>query len=164
LTVHTARAGLAARAGHDLVIEMTSWKATLTLGDGGGSSLEATVDANSVEIRDGTGGMRPLTDSDREEIKKNLAAKVLSTDRNPTITFSSTSVTAGDRIAVDGRLALAGTTGPCTFQIVPDVAGTTFRASVRIIQSQFGIKPYSALMGSLKVADEVEVRAEVRVG
>jgi hypothetical protein len=36
-------------------------------------------------------------------------------------------------------------------------------ASVRILQSQFGIKPYSGMMGALKVADEVEIRAEARI-
>ena len=35
-------------------------------------------------------------------------------------------------------------------------------ASVTITQSDFGIKPYSAMMGALKVADDVEIRAEAR--
>ena len=32
LTVHTARTGAAAKAGHDLVIEVTAWEATLEIG------------------------------------------------------------------------------------------------------------------------------------
>jgi hypothetical protein len=30
-----------------------------------------------------------------------------------------------------------------------------------IVQSQFGIKPFSAMMGALKVKDEVEVNLDV---
>jgi polyisoprenoid-binding protein YceI len=36
------------------------------------------------------------------------------------------------------------------------------RATVTINQSSFDIKPYSAMMGSRKVADEVEICAEAR--
>jgi hypothetical protein len=33
--------------------------------------------------------------------------------------------------------------------------------SMTIVQSQFGIKPFSAMMGALKVKDEVEINLEV---
>jgi len=32
-----------------------------------------------------------------------------------------------------------------------------------VVQSGFGIKPYSAMLGALRVRDAVEVRAEVRL-
>jgi hypothetical protein len=32
-----------------------------------------------------------------------------------------------------------------------------------VIQSEFGIKPYSAMLGALKVLDPVEIRAEVQL-
>ncbi len=31
-----------------------------------------------------------------------------------------------------------------------------------LVQSDFGIKPYSAMMGALKVADEVTIEAQAR--
>ncbi len=34
LTVQTYRAGMAQKAGHDLVIEVTSWKGTVEVSDG----------------------------------------------------------------------------------------------------------------------------------
>ena len=43
LSVHTKRGGAAAKAGHDLVIEVGSWSATLTLADDAAeSSVELT--------------------------------------------------------------------------------------------------------------------------
>jgi hypothetical protein len=32
-----------------------------------------------------------------------------------------------------------------------------------VVQSEFGIKPYSAMFGALKVLDAVEIHAEVRL-
>jgi polyisoprenoid-binding protein YceI len=164
LTVHTARAGVAARAGHDLVIEVTRWSASLELDRDAPerTSLTATVDATSLEVVDGVGGMKPLTDSDRSEIKKNMASKVLQTDRNPQITFASTSATpaGAGRLTIAGDLTLVGVTRPVQLAVELDGDGGRVTATAKIDQTEFGIRPYTALMGALKVAPEVEVRAE----
>ena len=165
LTIHTGRAGMAARAGHDLVIEAERWNAAVDTSE---PRLRATVDATSLQIREGHGGVKPLTDSDREEIRRNLNAKVLDTDRHAEITFVSTAVHALNdrRWQVDGELTIAGTTVQVRIpvEIEPDGDGTTrMSAAVTITQSDFGIKPYSAMMGALKVADDVEIRAEALV-
>ena len=58
-----------------------------------------------------------------------------------------------------GELTLAGETNPIAFDL--DVAGDgTLAATAVITQSKWGMKPYSALFGALKVADEVEVMVE----
>ena len=161
LTIHTTRAGVAARAGHDLVIEAGRWRATLS---GEPLQLQAEIDATSLLVRDGTGGVKPLTDSDREEIGKNIEQKVLNTGQHPTISFASTGGRMLDehRWQVDGNLTLAGTTVPVQVpvEVEPDPDGIRLRATVTVVQSRFGIKPYTAMMGALKVADEVEIRAE----
>jgi polyisoprenoid-binding protein YceI len=129
------------------------------------SQLRATVDATSIRVREGHGGVKPLTDSDREEIRRNLQQKVLATDRNPEITFVSTAVHAVNdgNWQVTGELTIAGTTSTVQIpvEVEPGPEGTRMNATVRIAQSSFGIKPFSALMGSLKVADDVEIRAAV---
>src|SRR6266542_5243441 len=87
LWVKTARTGLGAKAGHDLTIEVTRWdgSATVDPADPGRSSVSVTVDADSFEVRSGTGGVKPLTDFDRLEIRKTIREKVLHTGRHPTI-------------------------------------------------------------------------------
>ncbi len=163
LRVRTARKGAAAKAGHDLVIEVTSWSATLTLAeDPAQSKLELDADAGSLKVREGTGGVMGLGDDDRREIEQNIDEKVLG--RDP-IEFRSTSVESddgGERLRVRGELKLARHSGPVEFalRLGPDGA---IGGSATLKQSDWQIKPYTALFGALKVADEVEVEVEGRL-
>lgn len=168
LTVRTSREGMAARAGHDLVIEVERWSATVELApsESEPSRLEATVDARSLHVREGSGGIKPLTDADRDEIQRNIAHKILRSDRHPDIAFRSTSIEAAGegRWRIRGELTIAGTKSP--LEIPLRLAGqgvqAVLSATVAIEQSRFGIKPFRAMMGSLKVADTVVISAEAR--
>src|SRR5688500_14313262 len=78
LIVKTYREGVAAKAGHDLIIEVTGWEATLEVGeDPEQSRLELSADARSLHPREGLRGVKPLSDRDRNEIRKNIDEKVL---------------------------------------------------------------------------------------
>jgi polyisoprenoid-binding protein YceI len=144
LEVHTYREGVAAKVGHDLIIEVESWE-----GSDEGGTLELTADPRSLRVREGHRGVKPLTDKDRDEIRKTIEAKVLGTQP---IAFRSTLV-ADD--AVEGELTIAGATRPVAFRLERE--GDRVRATVRVVQSQWGIKPYRGLMGALKVRDDVDV-------
>ena len=144
LHVHTYREGVAAKVGHDLIIEVTRWEATLDEG-----AIELTADPGSLEVREGHRGVKPLTDKDRREIRKNIDAKVLGSSP---IAFSSTSVD-GDTVA--GELTMAGATRPVTLRL--ETTGGRIRATIPLVQSEWGIKPYRGLMGALKVRDDVEI-------
>jgi hypothetical protein len=48
-------------------------------------------------------------------------------------------------------------------QTEPGANDTLLKASCQVVQSRFGIKPYTGMLGALKIADAVEVRAEVRL-
>jgi hypothetical protein len=67
LLVHTTRTGLGAKAGHDLTLEVTCWhgRATVDPATPANSSVTVEVDADSLEVRKGTGGVKPLSDADR---------------------------------------------------------------------------------------------------
>ncbi len=159
LRVLTRREGLAARAGHDLVLEVGSWTATLSPGEPG--SLELTADGGSLSVVEGHGGAVPLTDRDRRDIAGRIDKHVL---HGEPIRFRSRWVRdAGDgRWSVDGVLELVGRTAPVAFDVVLADDGTV-RAEATITQSRWGIKPYSGLMGALKVADDVRLVLEGRV-
>lgn len=157
LSVRTGRRGAVAKAGHDLLLHVTAWEATLELGgDSLPASLTLDADSTSLRVREGTGGIQALGDDDRANIEQTIDEEVL---RRTKITFRSTAVEtarAGDRLGVQGELTLAGATHPLSFELS---VGPDGRLSSRIVvkQSDWGIKPYSALFGALKVADEVEV-------
>jgi polyisoprenoid-binding protein YceI len=153
LTVRTGRTGAAAKAGHNLVIEVTAWEATLDLG--AAPAVTLTADARSLHVREGHGGLQALGDDDKTGIRQTIDDDVL---KGTTIAFRSTSVTAGDdgRLSVAGELELGGRRAPLTFDLaLGDDGRLTGSATVK--QSAWGIKPYSTLFGTLKVVDEVEV-------
>lgn len=154
LHVETGRSGAAAKAGHDLIIEVNSWEATLEVGDS--SSLTVTADPTSLKVREGKGGMQALKDDDKEDIHKTIDKDVL---KQKGISFQSSSCeTTGDGLQVSGELELAGKSNPVSFDV--SESGGTVTGSANIKQSDWGIKPYSALFGALKVNDEVRVVVE----
>src|SRR3954453_13411642 len=87
LTVHTKRGGAASKAGHDLLMEVTSWSAALEVGDA--TSLSVSADAGSFRVREGTGGMMALDDDDRANIEQTIDDEVL---HKTAIEFHSTRV------------------------------------------------------------------------
>ena len=78
LAVHTGRAGAAAKAGHDLVIHVTAWEATLNLADDpADTTMELTADASSLRVQEGTGGIQALGDDDVANIHQTIDDEVL---------------------------------------------------------------------------------------
>ena len=116
----------------------------------------------SLVVREGTGGLKPLTDRDKREIAV-TARKVLAADRHPEATFTAAGFTAaagGGGGEISGTLTLAGRSQPIRLQVSESGSGS-YLATASVVQTQFGIKPYSGFLGALKVRDAVEVRAEV---
>ena len=148
LTVRTGKAGAAAKAGHNLVIEVTRWQGKLSP-----ESVELTADARSLRVRSGSGGMSPLGDEEKAGISQTIDEEVL---KGGSIHFRSSAVTARDGgYDVVGELDLLGVRAPLSFALTLDGDHLTGSASVK--QTDWRIKPYSALFGTLKVADVVEV-------
>jgi polyisoprenoid-binding protein YceI len=163
LTVRTGKTGAASKAGHNLVIEVTSWNATLDLGNGAGeAAIAVTADARSLRVREGHGGMQALDDKDRASIDETIDDEIL---KGGTIEFRSTSVEmapGGDGLHVEGDLDLRGTHHPIAFDLAAGDDGR-LTGSARLRQTDWGIKPYTTLFGTLKVVDEVEVVIDARL-
>jgi polyisoprenoid-binding protein YceI len=157
LKIRTARTGGAAKAGHDLVIEVESWQATLD--PEGQPALTLTADSRSLRVLDGTGGLKSLSDRDKADIKKTIDKEVL---KGCTIEFRSNEVSsAPGGLAVRGELTLNGKQGPAEFDLaIGDDGRVSGRA--KVAQTAFGMKPYSALFGALKVADEVDIEIDAK--
>jgi polyisoprenoid-binding protein YceI len=159
LSVRTSRTGAVAKAGHDLLIHVTAWEATLQVGeDAAHTSIVLDADPTSLHVREGTGGMKALGDDDRASIRETIHDEIL---KGRAVEFRSTSVkpaTDGGMI-VEGELTLVGATRPITLPVTVDDG--RLRGSVVVKQTDWGIKPYSALFGALKVADEIELAIDV---
>jgi polyisoprenoid-binding protein YceI len=157
LSVRTARTGAAAKAGHNLVIGVTSWEAVLEVGeDPAKTSIELTVDATSLRVQEGHGGAQALGDDDKASIRESIDDDVL---KRQDVTFRSTRVESaadGSRLSVQGDLTIVGQTQPIAFDLAIGDDGTLSATAV-VTQTAWGMKPYSALFGALKVGDDVEV-------
>ena len=161
LLVRTGRDGVAARVGHDLTITFEEWSGRLTLrgDDLGSAAVAATFDVGSIKVLEGTGGALPLTILDRREIRK-TALRLLEAAQHPTATFASTSIKrAGAGGTVEGSLTVRGVSAPVTIEVSHSGAG--WHGSTSIRQTSFGIKPYRAFLGALRLADQVRIDVEL---
>jgi polyisoprenoid-binding protein YceI len=172
VVIKTTRAGLAARVGHDLTLDVTRWSADITVpgetapgetapgDDLSAATVTAELDLGSLVVREGTGGARPLSDSDRRDIES-TTRKILGAGGPATAVFRSTRVipsSAGG--AIEGTLTLNGRSQPVRLQLTSPAPGR-YRGTVTIVQSAFGIKPYTGFFGALKLRDEVVAEFEV---
>jgi polyisoprenoid-binding protein YceI len=165
LVLKTARAGLAAKAGHDLTIEVTRWSARAALPgeDQGGlaaATLSAEADLGSLTTREGTGGAMPLTQADRDEIDS-VARRILAGRGNATATFKSSQVKVRpDGGEIEGTITINDVAQPLSLRLTEQAPGH-YQGTGTITQSAHGIKPYSAFLGTLKLQDQVKLEIEI---
>ncbi len=157
LKVWTGKEGKAAKAGHNLELEVGDWSATVELGETPEDTrLSLTVNSHSLRVLAGSGGMQKLGDDDKANIGKTIDDEVLDGGE---IAFHSTGVHGVEGthdLHVHGDLNLLGKTAPVAFTLAIDDDGSVTGEAL-IKQSDFGMKPYSALFGTLKVKDEVRL-------
>jgi polyisoprenoid-binding protein YceI len=162
LSVRTGKGGAASKAGHNLLIKVERWGATVELAaDPAQSVLELTADSTSFTVLEGTGGMKSLDADDKSGIAQTINEEVL---KGTAIAFRSTAVRPdGDgRLHVTGDLELSGGINLVAFDLdVADDGRLTGSASLK--QTEWGMKPYSALFGTLKVNDEVQVEIDAKL-
>ena len=155
---------MGAKLAHDLVLKATRWQGTLNVDadNPSASSAQLSIDARSIEIVEAVGGMKGLSDKDRRDIGKNIDEKVLETGKYPQLTFQSTSVSGSEpNFTAAGNMTIKGTTRPVNVAL--NVNGTTVTAKTSISQKDFGIKPFSAMMGAIKLRDDVDFELTVNL-
>jgi len=166
ITLNVYRDGVAARMGHNLVLEATKWrgKVEVEADDPAASSVKLTIDPRSLEIIEASGGIKPLSDKDRADIKNKINDKILLTRRNPEITFQSTEVSGiAPNIKVEGNLTLAGKSLPLTLDVRVDESSGRASGKTTLQQSSFGIKPFSAMLGALKIKDTIDIQFDIKI-
>ncbi|MDZ4235163.1 MAG: YceI family protein [Dietzia sp.] len=158
LLVTTGVTGPAAKMGHRLTLTLT-WQATVHWIDDAPSEVEVVADVGTLEVLRGDGGVKGLSSPEKVLARSN-ALKVFDADRYPQIRFHADDITGGDdgyRLA--GTLEIHGTARPYTVDLHVEKLADTWRMSCEapVSHSDFGLKPYSLMMGAMKVTDEVTV-------
>jgi polyisoprenoid-binding protein YceI len=159
--VLTYREGLLASFGHDLELAVTRFDVRV---DPETRRADASFDAASLRVvralRGGVELPNALSDADRRTIEDAVRKDVLETTRFPEIRYRTTRVREVENgFEVAGKLALHGKERDVTLPIRR--VGDRWVGSVTLVQPDFGIRPYSAFLGAMKVKPDVIVRVSL---
>ncbi len=153
--VRTGKAGLLGAFGHEHVIRAREFDGTIVYDP-------ARLHASRVELGVAVASLfvvpRGADRKDAQDVERSMFTDVLHPARYPRIRFASRIVgPAEDGVRVLGDLTIEGRTRPVALDVRLDTRGDTLRArgSFRVRQSDFGIEPYRAAGGTIRVADEI---------
>lgn len=153
--VRTDKAGWLGAFGHRHRIRATRFEGTVTYDP-------VNASRSKIDLRVATDGLSVVREGkdveDGDEVEAEMRASVLPPDAYPTIAFRSRIVTrTADGVQVIGDLEIAGRSRPVAVDVALALRGDTLRArgGFEALQTEFGIEPYSAFGGSVKVADEI---------
>lgn len=152
--VYSYKEGLFSAVAHDLKIRVTRWKLRHERDDDV-HRVRATFDATSLRVVAAVREGDPdgaITDKDRATIDRHLLEDVLAAERYPTIELEATVDAA---LQLKGTLTLHGVARPIATKLQKSDAG--YRAEVMVNQVDHRIKPFSAMLGTLKVKPVVRV-------
>ncbi len=160
LDILTSREGVLSRAGHDLRLRA--------------ERLDAWVDDAGVHLRVAADQVRPicarkgdrdafgvLGDADLRRIASNVQGEVLQARRWPQIAFDCP-LPAPDATWAQGQLTLRGVTRP--LRVYLEQRNGQLHGHATVVQTAFGVEPYSTMMGAIRVADEVEIQVRAPIG
>jgi polyisoprenoid-binding protein YceI len=163
--VFTFKDGLLSKVAHDLKVRITRFSLDF---DPAAAKISAEFDPSSLRVEsavhDGADDPKALSDADKEKIASQIQNEVLETGAHPKATFSSTKVARrpDGGYSITGDLTLHGTTRPINAET--RVEGGKQVAEVQLNQPDFGVVPFKAMMGTLKVKPEVRVRISIPNG
>lgn len=158
--LYTYKEGLLSRLAHDLRLSLHRY--TINFDNG---HVTGTFDPRSLSV-DGVvhrGDLDPgtLSDSDRKKIEATIQSDVLHTSQHPEVRIEGTVKHESNwRFALTGELHLNGRTQSL---VVPVTLGETVRLDLELVPSRWGIAPFRAMAGTLKVQDLVRVVVELPV-
>jgi hypothetical protein len=161
--VFTYKEGLLAAVAHDLKIRVTAFTISA---DEATRHIEARFDAHSLRVVGAVSGDRVLSEvlstANKREIEANIVRDVLRADTYPEIHFVSKAVLetttrdGGKVYTLRGRLSLHGHERMVNVRVRDN--GAAFVGDCRLHQPDFGIQPYSALLGALRIKPGVTIR------
>ncbi len=159
--VFTFKDGLLSKIAHDLEIDVERFSISVALGNGAPRSIDARFDLQSLRVLHAlvAGRAVAMSESDKKTIRANIDKDVLQTSRFPEAVFRANEVTeeaGGHRVM--GQLTLHGETRNLVARV--QRMESRHQCEIDVFQPEFGIKPYSAMLGALRVQPRIRVRVE----
>jgi polyisoprenoid-binding protein YceI len=161
INVYTFKEGMLSKLGHDLKLNLMRFEVMTHNGQ-----VTGRFDASSFKIEgammNGKLDTGELSDSDRQKIQGNITDDVLETKAHPEARFEGRVAGRTAPFTVEGTLYLHGEARPLSITLQKN--GDRLQGSAEITPSQWGIKPYRALAGALRVADRIRVEVDIPAG
>lgn len=155
----TYKAGLLSAVGHDLLLQCRRFR--LTLDDG---ALEGEFDASDIEVvgamKKGVLDPNVLSDKDKREILQNMRNGVFKKHDARAVTFVCDDIEEDDDfLEGDGTLTIPPRSHDVAFEV--HIADGKAVCEVKLHQPDWGISPFKALMGTLRIQPDITVRMTV---
>lgn len=155
--VYTFKEGLLSSMAHDLRIDVPDFEIEV---DG---QIRGEIDLRSLKVacarKKGADAPELLSSGDHRKIEATMRDEVLHTSRYPyAILEADLDDLSGDFIT--GNLELHGEDRDVRIELVEENSAMT--VVLHVHQPDFGIRPYSAMLGSLKVKADVKIVVELR--
>jgi len=161
LHVFTFKEGLLSAVAHDLRLRLDPFSIEMD-----GESVRARIPLGSLRVdgvvRDGVVQPGGLDGRQRADIERAALRDVLHADRHPAAEFDGTAIPRGAGFDVRGALALAGRSAPITFTMEGD--GKSYRGRFALRPTAWGIQPYRALLGAIRLQDQVQIELTATEG
>lgn len=158
--VYAFKEGLLSAVGHDVALSVDKLAVTID-----GQQITATFDPSRLTVlyamRNGEPNPSALSDKDKRTIEGYVREDILHSRRYPTLRFVSTSIAtedgSGDSVLIiEGALELHGRTKTIRARITREA--DRISSCVRLHQPDFGITPFRAMLGALRIQPNIEVR------
>ena len=164
-TVKAFATGLLSAFGHSPTIQIRDLKGEIEFHPDAmeQSSLHLVVRADSLTVADN------MSDKDRREIESQMRDQVLETSKYREIVYVASKVSVqnatngSNEIVLPGQLTLHGVTRPQKIAARLALTGDLLRAfgEFSLRQTDYNIKPVTAVGGGLKVKDEVKFTFDI---
>lgn len=159
-SILTYKDGLLSRVAHNLKLRVEThafeWEPE-------NRTLRASFDIDSIRVvcarvnEQDTPSL--LSMRDKEKIEQSIREDVLLSRKHPKAYIEGKLLVQGDSAQFEGELTLRGVTRPLR---VGAARSGVWHASVRLHQPDFGIKPFTAALGTLKVKPDVTVEVTIQ--
>ncbi|MBI5537055.1 MAG: YceI family protein [Deltaproteobacteria bacterium] len=163
--VFTFKEGLLSPVAHDLKLRVERFEIDIEpASPGAAPRLTARFESRSLRVvcamKNGRDAPDSLSAKDCTDIEKNIVEAVLDVRKHPHILFESTSIEpAGGGYLIRGRLGIQGRER--VIRLDARKQGDRLVAEARLHQPDFGIKPFSAMLGTIRIKADVDVRVEL---
>ena len=167
--IYVRRAGLMRRAGHDHVMASEHVSGHVVFAPEGHASAELSLPLADLVVDGPENRERFDLDPDVSEssirgTRRNMLEKVLDTEAHPAVTVTAIAADIeADQVVLEVAIELQGASAVYNVPVELRIDSGTLEVSgeFAVRHSDFGMRPFRAAAGLLRVADEIDIHFEI---